>query len=170
MWRAYLIALLSLLAVGCGRQSMPAVLDVEVVQTQWEGASEEGWPSRIVLRVEVENPAARIAVLEARLRLSYASRRVAMLRLEEKVVVPARSRSVVYVPLHLAVQRHTQTMAFREALREHRAEQLGLDWQVALRSRMTYISREQTTKPIVEVFSAEQLEALWQMLDMMNIE
>ncbi len=165
MWRAYLIALLSLLAVGCGRQSMPAVLDVEVVQTQWEGESEEGWPSHIVLRVEVENPAARIAVLEARLRLSHASRRVAMLRLEEKVVVPARSRSVVYVPLHLAVQRHSGTLAFREALRERRAEQIAVDWEVALRSRMTYIKDEQDPRPIAEVLTQEQLEVVWEMID-----
>ena len=166
MWRAYLIALLSLLAVGCGRQSMPAVLDVEVVQTEWESeGDDEAWPSRIVLRVEVENPSARIAVLEARLRLSYASRRVAMLRLEEKVVVPARSRSVVYVPLHLAVQRHSGTLAFREALRERRAEQITIDWQVALRSRMTYIKDERGPRPIAEVLTQEQLEAVWEMID-----
>jgi hypothetical protein len=93
-----------------------------------------------------------------------------MFTLEDKVVVPARSRAIVEVPLHLAVQRHTQTMAFREALREHRSESISIDWQVALRSRMTYISREQQTQPIATLLTPQQMNALWQMMDKMMIE
>lgn len=167
MMRRLVIAFAALLLASCSGMALPTIESVGVVESVGES---EGWPSHITLAVEVNNPSSRIKLLSGRVRLSYGGRRVAMFTLEDKVVVPARSLSIVEVPLHLAVQRHTQTMAFREALREHRAEQLGLDWQVALRSRMTYISREQTTRPIAEVFSAEQLEALWQMLDMMNIE
>ena len=165
MRRVALIMLLCLFMAGCGKGSLPTIQSVEVVQTQWDGTSEEGWPSRIVLRVEVENPSARIALLEARLRLSYASRRVAMLRLEDKVILPARSGCVVDVPLHLAVQRHSGTLAFREALKAHRPEQITIDWQVALRSRMTYLRDEQGPRPIAQVLTPEQLEALWEMLD-----
>ena len=167
MMRRLLIAFAALLLTSCSGMALPTVESIGVVESV---GVNEGWPSHITLAVEVNNPTSRIKLLSGRVRLSYGGRRVAMFTLEDKVVVPARSRAIVEVPLHLAVQRHTQTMAFREALREHRAEQLGLDWQVALRSRMTYISREQTTKPIAEIFSPEQLEALWQMLDMMNIE
>ncbi|MBR0333143.1 MAG: hypothetical protein IIX20_06480, partial [Alistipes sp.] len=93
------------------------------------------------------------------------SRRVAMLSLEDKVVVPARSRSVVELPLHLAVQRTSQTLAFREALQREEADQIAIDWQVALRSRMAYIRHEQEPMPLERVLSPEQLQILWQMIN-----
>jgi hypothetical protein len=88
-----------------------------------------------------------------------------MLTLEDKVVVPARSRSVVELPLHLAVQRTSQTLAFREALQREQADQIAIDWQVALRSRMAYIKHEQEPMPLERVLSPEQLQMLWQMIN-----
>lgn len=167
MVRRLVIAFAALLLASCSSAALPTIESVGVVAS--EGVS-DGWPSHIKLAVEVNNPSSRIKLLSGRVRLSYGGRRVAMFTLEDRVVVPARCGSIVEVPLHLAVQRNTQTLAFREALREHRAESISIDWQVALRSHMTYISREQTTRPIAEVLSAEQLEALWQMMDKMMIE
>ena len=160
MWRAGFIALFCLLLVGCGHEAMPIVHGVEV-QTLDE---QEGWPSHVLLSVDVENPSARIKLLSARCRISYSSRRVAMLMLEDKVVVPARSRSVVELPLHLAVQRTSQTLAFREALQREEAAQISIDWQVALRSRMAYIKDEQEPVPLEQVLSPEQLQMLWQLI------
>ena len=160
MWRAGFIALFCLLLVGCGHRAMPIVHGVEV-QTLDE---QEGWPSHMLLSVDVENPSARIKLLSARCRISYSSRRVAMLSLEDKVVVPARSRSVVVLPLHLAVQRTSQTLAFREALQREQAAQIAIDWQVALRSRMAYIKDEQEPVPLEQVLSPEQLQMLWQLI------
>ncbi len=162
MWRTWLILLFGLLSVGCSPQALPTVESIEVVAS--EGV-EDGWPSRIVLRVEINNPSARVALLSGRVRVSYAGRRVAMLTLSDKVVVPARRRSIVEVPLHLAVQRTSQTMAFREALLQRRSEQIAVDWQVALRSRMVYVQREQEAKPIAEMLSAQQLEAMWSLIE-----
>ena len=125
----------------------------------------DGWPSHMLLSVDVETPSARIKLLSARCRISYSSRRVAMLSLEDKVVVPARSRSVVELPLHLAVQRTSQTLAFREALQREEADQIAIDWQVALRSRMAYIKHEQEPMPLDRVLSPEQLQMLWQMIN-----
>ena len=125
----------------------------------------DGWPSHMLLRMDVENSSARIKLLSARCRISYSSRRVAMLSLEDKVVVPARSRSVVELPLHLAVQRTSQTLAFREALQREEADQIAIDWQVALRSRMAYIKHEQEPMPLDRVLSPEQLQMLWQMIN-----
>lgn len=161
MWRAWFIALCSLLLVGCGHEAMPVIHGVEV-QTLDE---RDGWPSHMLLSVDVENPSARIKLLSARCRISYSSRRVAMLSLEDKVVVPARSRSVVELPLHLAVQRTSQTLAFREALQREEADQIAIDWQVALRSRMSYIRHEQEPMPLEQVLSPEQLQMLWQVID-----
>lgn len=161
MWRAWLIALCSLLLVGCGHEAMPVIHGVEV-QTLDE---RDGWPSHMLLSVDVENHSARIKLLSARCRISYSSRRVAMLSLEDKVVVPARSRSVVELPLHLAVQRTSQTLAFREALQREQADQIAIDWQVALRSRMAYIKHEQEPMPLERVLSPEQLQMLWQMIN-----
>lgn len=160
MWRAGFIALFCLLLVGCGHRAMPIVHGVEV-QTLDE---RDGWPSHVLLSVDVENPSARIKLLSARCRISYSSRRVAMLSLEDKVVVPARSRSVVVLPLHLAVQRTSQTLAFREALQREQAAQIAIDWQVALRSRMAYIKDEQDPMPLEQVLSPEQLQMLWQLI------
>lgn len=162
MWRRWLILLLGVLTVGCARPLPPAIESIEVVES--EGV-EDGWPSHVVLRVAVDNPSARVALLSGRVRVSYADRRVAMLTLQDKVVVPARQRSEIDVPLHLAVQRTSQTMAFREALQQHRAEQIAVDWQVALRTRMSYVKVEQEAKPIAEVLSAEQLDALWSLIE-----
>ena len=160
MWRAGFIALFCLLRVGCGHRAMPVIHGVEV-QTLDE---RDGWPSYMLLRMDVENPSARIKLLSARCRISYSSRRVAMLSLEDKVVVPARSRSVVVLPLHLAVQRTSQTLAFREALQREEADQIAIDWQVALRSRMAYIKDEQEPVPLEQVLSPEQLQMLWQLI------
>lgn len=162
MWRRWLILLLGVLVAGCSPQALPTIESIEVVES--EGV-EDGWPSRIVLRVAVDNPSARVALLSGRVRVSYAGRRVAMLTLRDKVVVPARRRSEIDVPLHLAVQRHSQTMAFREALQQRRSEQIAVDWQVALRSGMVYVKREQEAKPIAEVLSAQQLEAMWSFIE-----
>ena len=162
-----LIAFAALLLASCSGMALPTIESVGVVESV---GVNDGWPSHITLAVEVNNPSSRIKLLSGRVRLSYGGRRVAMFTLEDKVVVPARCRSIVEVPLHLAVQRNAQTLAFREALREHRSESISIDWQVALRSRMTYISREQATRPIAELLSQEQQEALWQMLDKMMIE
>ena len=165
--RHLLIAFAALLLASCSSAALPTVESVGVVSC--EGVN-EGWPSHITLAVEVSNPSARIKLLSGRVRLSYGGRRVAMFTLEDRVVLPARCRSIVEVPLHLAVQRNTQTLAFREALREHRSEPISIDWQVALRSRMAYISREQQPRPIAELLAPEQMEALWQMMDKMMIE
>lgn len=165
MWRVGFIALLSLLLAGCGGTSLPTIQGVEVVQSSGHS---DGWPSHILLRVEVDNPSARIKLLSGRCRVSYAERRVAMLTLEDKVVVPARSRSVVLLPLHLAVQRNSQTLAFREALQRHDASQITLDWQVALRSRMAYVSDEQEPVPLSRVLGQERLQMLWQAIDEEN--
>lgn len=158
----WLILLFGVLTVGCARPLPPAIESIEVVESK---GVEDGWPSHVVLRVEVDNPSARVALLSGRVRVSYADRRVAMLTLQDKVVVPARQRSEIDVPLHLAVQRTSQTMAFREALQQHRAEQIAVDWQVALRTRMSYVKVEQEAKPIAEVLSAEQLDALWSLIE-----
>ena len=118
----------------------------------------------MLLSVVVEYTSARSMRLAARCRITYSSRRVAMLTLEDKVVVPARSRSVVVLPLHLAVQRTSQTLAFREALQREEADQIAIDWQVALRSRMAYIKDEQEPMPLEQVLSPEQLQMLWQLI------
>ena len=167
MIRRLLIAFAVLLLASCSGMELPTIESVGVVESV---GVNDGWPSHITLAVEVDNPSSRIKLLSGRVRLSYGGRRVAMFTLEDKVVVPARSRAIVEVPLHLAVQRHTQTMAFREALREHRSESISIDWQVALRSRMTYISREQQTQPIATLLTPQQMNALWQMMDKMMIE
>ena len=161
MWRAWLIALCSLLLVGCGHEAMPVIHGVEVETLD----ERDGWPSHILLRVDVENPSARIKLLSGRCRVSYSSRRVAMLTLEDKVIVPARSRSIVELPLHLAVQRTSQTLAFREALQSKKAESIAIDWQVALRSRMTYVKDEQGPMPLERVLRPEQMQLLWQVID-----
>ena len=161
MWRAGFIALFCLLLVGCGHRAMPVVHGVEVEPLD----ERDGWPSHILLRVDVENPSARIKLLSGRCRNSYSSRRVAMLTLEDKVIVPARSRSLVELPLHLAVQRTSQTLAFREALQREQAESIAIDWQVALRSRMAYVKDEQRPLPLAQVLRPEQLQMLWQVID-----
>lgn len=162
MWRTWLILLCGVLAVGCSPRALPTIQSVALVQSEGE---EDGWPSRVVLQVEVDNPSSRVTLLSGRVRVSYAARRVAMLTLEDRVVVPARQRSVIDVPLHVAVQRTSQTMAFREAIEQHRSEQISVDWQVALRSRMAYVRTEQPPQPIDEVLSQEQLQILWNLIE-----
>ena len=86
-----------------------------------------------------------------------------MLTLTEKVKIPARGSATVELPLRLNVQRTTQTMQLRAALKSRRTEGIMIDWQVALRTRMAYVEREQGPMSIEEL-AGQNIEAIKDML------
>lgn len=155
--------------VGCSSIEPPRIVGVEVVPA-WsqEQASQsmsggEEYPDMIIARVSVDNPSAAVKLLSGRIRIGYGGKWVAMLTLDEKVKISARSGSVVELPLRLNIQRTAQTMQLRAALKQRRTEDVEVDWQVALRSRMIYVTREQEAKALDDI-AGEQIEQVRDML------
>lgn len=161
--RRLLLLLLLTTLVGCGAAEPPRIQGVEV-EPVWEGvATVEESPERVVVKVTVENPSAAVKLLQGRMRIGYGGRWVAMLTLTEKVKIPARGSATVELPLRLNVQRTTQTMQLRAALKSRRTEGIMIDWQVALRTRMAYVKREQGPMSIEEM-AGQNIEAIKDML------
>lgn len=155
-----------LFMVGCGRKSSPRILSLGVVDTQWPIGGGE-WPLRIIVEAEVENPRSAIKLIEGRVRVGYEGRRAVVFTLEDKVRIAPRRTERVVLPLRMSVSRSSQTLDLREALRQHRAEGIELDWSVAVRSGIGYARIEQEPTPISSLLSPEQQELLWQGLEQM---
>ena len=140
----------------------PRINSVEV-EPQWERVATEDYPDRVVVKVTLENPSAAIKILRGRARVGYGGRRVAMLTLEEKIKIPARTNAVVEIPLRLNIQRTAQTMQLQAALKQGQTEGIEIDWQVALRSRGVYVEQAQEPMPLERVAGA-QMEQIKEML------
>ena len=160
--RRLLLLLLLTALVGCGKMTPPHILNVEV-EPQWERVATADYPDRVVVKVTLENPSAAVKLLQGRMRIGYGGRWVAMLTLTEKVKIPARGSATVELPLRLNVQRTTQTMQLRAALKSRRTEGIMIDWQMALRTRMAYVEREQGPMSIEEL-AGQNIEAIKDML------
>ena len=160
--RRLLLLLLLITLVGCGTVTPPRIDSVEV-EPQWSEAKAEDYPDRIVVKVAVENPSAAIKILRGRARVGYGGRRVAMLTLEQKIKIPARTTAVVELPLRLNIQRTAQTMQLQAALKQGQMEGIEIDWQVALRSRGVYAEQVQEATPI-EKLAGAQMEQIKEML------
>lgn len=155
--RRLLLLLLLTALVGCGKMAPPRINSVEV-EPQWSGAKVEDYPSSVVVKVAVENPSAAIKILRGRARVGYGGRRVAMLTLEEKIKIPARTNAVVEIPLKLNIQRTAQTVQLQAALKQGQTEGIEIDWQVALRSRGVYVEQEQEPTPLERIAGAQMTQ------------
>ena len=155
--RRLLLLLLLTALVGCGKMTPPRISNVEV-EPQWERVATADYPDRVVVKVALENPSAVVKILRGRARIGYGGRRVAMLTLEEKIKIPARTNAVVEVPLRLNIQRTAQTVQLQAALKQGQTEGIEIDWQVALRSRGVYVEQEQEPTPIEKIAGAQMTE------------
>lgn len=168
--RVLLVGLAVLLLTSCyrGGESI-SVEGVEVVQdgvsampAEWD---ESSLPSSIRLRAEVVNRGAKFKVQDARLRVSYGGRRVAMLLLEEAVTIPAQGRHKVEFKLRVAVARNSQSLPLLQAIRQGRWSDIGVDWQAKVRRGILSKRIEQPVQSASELLSLEQQEQLGQMFD-----
>ncbi len=155
--RRLLLLLLLITLAGCGTMTPPRINSVEV-EPQWSGAKVEDYPSSVVVKVAVENPSAAVKILRGRARIGYLGRRVAMLTLEEKVKIPARTNVVVEIPLKLNIQRTAQTVQLQAALKQGQTEGIEIDWQVALRSRGVYVEQVQEPTPLERIAGAQMTQ------------
>lgn len=165
--RALLLLLAAVALTGCSHRA-PRLYGVEVVEAHYPIAGE--WPSQIVVAAGVENDGSRIKLLSGRVRLSYDDRRVVVLTLEQKVVLPPRSGSRVVLPLRVSVARSTQSLALREALRTGATDRISVDWQLAVRRGVAYAEIETESQPLDNVLGAEQREMLLEILNEINEE
>lgn len=150
MRRLLLLFLLTAL-VGCGAAESPRILNVEV-ESVWEDvATNEEYPSSVVVRVTLENPSAAVKLLRGRMRVGYGGRWVAMLTLEERVKIAARESTVVELPLRLNIQRTAQTMQLRSALKRGDTSGIEVDWQAALRRGVAYVEQVQEPMPLEQL-------------------
>lgn len=174
--RHWLLLILLVALTACSTTEPPRVETVEVESVWSEGATErtiegttasrakvDDYPEALVLKVTLENKSSAIKLLRGRMRIGYGGRWVAMLTLEQKVTIPARTTATVELPLKLNIQRTAQTMQLRSALRQRRTEGVEIDWQVALRSRMVYVEQAEEAVAL-DKLAGENIEQIRDML------
>ena len=170
--RHWLLLILLVALTSCSSAEPPRVETVEVESVWSKGATEgategtteksakaDDYPEALVLK----NKSSAIKLLRGRMRIGYGGRWVAMLTLEQKVTIPARSRATVELPMKLNIQRTAQTMQLRSALRQRRTEGVEIDWQVALRSRMVYVEHAEEAVAL-DRLAGENIEQIRDML------
>lgn len=166
--RRWLLALVALAFVGCGEPRPVGIEGFEVLTaTGATTADGEEWqlPSRLTLAVEVDNQGAKVRMRNCRLRVSYRGRRVLMIWAEQKVSLPANSRSLVVVPLRLAVARNSQSLPLQQALSRKDLSEVTLDWECKVSRGIAGKRIEQSGVAASEVLSVQQQEQLWKMLE-----
>lgn len=178
--RHWLLLILLVALTACSTAEPPRVETVEVESVWGESTTEsttervtegatasrakaDDYPEALVLKVTLDNKSSAIKLLRGRMRIGYGGRWVAMLTLEQKVTIPARSRATVELPLKLNIQRTAQTMQLRSALRKRRTEGVEIDWQVALRSRMVYVEQAEEAVAL-DRLAGENIEQIRDML------
>lgn len=174
--RHWLLLILLVALTSCSTAEPPRVETVEVESVWSKGATDgategttassakaDDYPEALVLKVTLDNKSSAIKLLRGRMRIGYGGRWVAMLTLEQKVTIPARTTATVELPLKLNIQRTAQTMQLRSALRQRRTEGVEIDWQVALRSRMVYVEQAEEAVAL-DKLAGENIEQIRDML------
>ena len=166
--RRWLLALVALAFVGCGEPRPVGIEGFEVLTASGQTATDsDEWqlPSRLTLAVGVDNQGAKVRLSDCRLRVSYRGRRVLMIWTEQKVSLPAHSRSRVVVPLRLAIARNSQSLPLQQALSRKDLSEVTLDWEAKVSRGIAGKRIEQSGVAASEVLSAAQQEQLWKMLE-----
>jgi hypothetical protein len=166
--RRWLLALVALAFVGCGEPKPISIDGFEVLTASGQTATDgDEWqlPSRLTLAVGVDNQGAKVRLSDCRLRVSYRGRRVLMIWTEQKVSLPAHSRSRVVVPLRLAIARNSQSLPLQQALSRKDLSEVTLDWEAKVSRGLAGKRIEQSGVAASEVLSATQQEQLWKMLE-----
>ena len=166
--RRWLLALVALAFVGCGEPKPISIEGFEVLTASGQTAMDsDEWqlPSRLTLAVGVDNQGAKVRLSDCRLRVSYRGRRVLMIWAEQKVSLPAHSRSRIVVPLRLAIARNSQSLPLQQALSRKDLSEVTLDWEAKVSRGIAGKRIEQSGVAASEVLSAAQQEQLWRMLE-----
>lgn len=166
--RRWLLALVALAFVGCGEPKPIAIEGFEVLTASGQTATDsDEWqlPSRLTLAVGVDNQGAKVRLSDCRLRVSYRGRRVLMIWTEQKVTIPAKSRSRIVVPLRLAIARNSQSLPLQQALSRRDLSEVTLDWEAKVSRGIAGKRIEQSGVAASEVLSVQQQEQLWKMLE-----
>ena len=166
--RRWLLALVALAFVGCGEPRPVGIEGFEVLTASGATTADgDEWqlPSRLTLAVGVDNQGAKVRLSDCRLRVSYRGRRVLMIWTEQKVSLPAHSRSRVVVPLRLAIARNSQSLPLQQALSRKDLSEVTLDWEAKVSRGIAGKRIEQSGVAASEVLSAAQQEQLWKMLE-----
>lgn len=178
MLRAVIIAAAAFILASCGGgRQLPAVTDIEVVETEWPMASEwgadaatsgvedAGWPSGVTVWLTIDNPVGSMVLREGRLRLTCGGGRAAVLVLGERVRIPDRGLCKVQVPLRLRVARNASALSLRSAIVRRDGAAIGVDWEIAVRRGMWRGRVSEGPATLDELLSAEDMERLWRVLD-----
>ena len=166
--RRWLLALVALAFVGCGEPKPISIEGFEVLTASGQTATDgDEWqlPSRLTLAVGVDNQGAKVRLSDCRLRVSYRGRRVLMIWTEQKVTIPAKSRSRIVVPLRLAIARNSQSLPLQQALSRRDLSEVTLDWEAKVSRGIAGKRIEQSGVAASEVLSVQQQEQLWKMLE-----
>lgn len=168
MLRRCLVVVALLLLVGCRPHVGSTLHSVEDANLVWDShiePSEQALPEQVVLALDIENNGAVTMLRSGRMRVSYRGRRVAMFTLAEKVRIARHSREQVLLPLKISVMRNSQSAALLEALRQHDAEHITIDWEIAGRLGIFSSRIVQPAESLNEIVQGETLEYFWHIMD-----
>lgn len=148
MW---LILFCAMCAVGCSSAHRVQLGDVEVVDVVYAG--EDSIPQYIALSGSVENQGGAIKIRSCDFAIYYKWRKIAILKLDQSVKVPAKSTDEVLLPLHIVVARNSQTLPLRKALERGDMSNIQISWEAKVRRGLLGMKIEQETEPITAVLS-----------------
>ena len=163
--RLFTVVVVMLLGAGCSTEP-PKLIQIDVVDVEFsDNGAEWQQAEKIFVEAELYNPSAAVKILDGRIRVSYRGSRVIMLSCEDKIVIPARTKSRVPITLKVAVMRNSQAMALRKALERRDIENIEVDWSAQVRSRALRGQITQQPTELKNLLSQQQLDELWQMID-----
>lgn len=151
MRRLCLILVCAICALGCSSTHRVQLGDVALADVKYTDQTDI--PQYITLVGDVENQGGAIKIRSCSFSIYYKWRKIAILRLERGVKIPAQSTDEVLLPLHVVVARNSQTLPLRNALERGDMSNVQISWEAKVRRGVVGMKIEQETEPITTVLS-----------------
>lgn len=170
MLRRVIYLLLALIFVACSATETEREIVIRSVNPigeewqEWQQSGQQGLPQTISLSVQVENAGAGLKIRGGEAELRYGGRKVAILRLQEKVKIMGHRNSQVMLTMRLHVAHNSQAQALYEALRNRSADGISIGWNLKVRKGLFAGRVKQEAMALGELLSEQDMERLWQMM------
>ena len=155
-----LLLIAMLMLASCAKE--PKYFNVESVEVvEVEG---DEFPTAATLDVVTNSSVGAFTVKDMRLRMGVEGRRQVVVTLTQKTTFK-RGWQIVSIPLKISVAKNSLTMKLKEALLGHEAEKIEVDGEIKVRRGFATVREQLEPKPMSEIFTAEQLEMIWNVVD-----
>ncbi len=151
MRRLWLILVCAICAIGCSSTHRVQLGEVALADVMYTDQTDI--PQYLTLVAEVENQGGAIKIRSCSFSIYYKWRKIAILKLEQGVKIPAQSSDEVLLPLHVVVARNSQTLPLRKALERGDMSNVQISWEAKVRRGVVGMKLEQEAEPITKVLS-----------------